>query len=152
VIILVYFLNAIVLTFVSWTIGLLINNAIKQRAFYKNLSHFSFIKNDFTNKILGLSIFGWIIKNSFFKVFNQKLKFKKGMSRKDLESIRSEMVYAEIGHLIGFLFILVFIFIKIGNGQYTYALLLLGFNIIFNLYPTLLQQYNKKRVDNILKR
>ena len=147
-----YFLKAIIFTFGSWTMGLIINNVIKNTTFYSKLSNFQFIRNKTINHILGLSIFSWIIKNSFFRVFNQNIQLKKRASYKELKQIRNEMVYAEIGHLIGFLFILVFIFIQIMNNQYTYALLLLGFNIIFNLYPTLLQQYNKKRVDNILRR
>jgi len=150
VIILLYFLNAIVLTFVSWTVGLLINNSIKNRAFYSKISNLFFIKSNSTNKFLGLNAFGWIIKNSFFKVFNQKLNLKKRTTRKDLQCIRNEMVYAEIGHIIGFIFILVIILLKLWNGQCTYALILFGFNIIFNLYPTLLQQQNKKRIDGIL--
>jgi len=61
------------------------------------------------------------------------------------------MVYAEIGHIIGFIFILIIIGLQIGHKAYTFALILFIFNVIFNLYPSLLQQKNKKRIDNILK-
>ncbi|EPR71182.1 hypothetical protein ADIWIN_3227 [Winogradskyella psychrotolerans RS-3] len=61
------------------------------------------------------------------------------------------MVYAEIGHLIGFIFILIVIVIKLWNGLFLSAFILFLFNIIFNLYPILLQQQNKNRIDHILR-
>lgn len=146
-----HFLNAIVITFVSWTIGLLLNNAIKTAKFYSKISNLNFIKNEGLRKILGLNKFGWIIKNSFFKVFNQNIKLKERASREDLKQIRNEMVYAEIGHIIGFTFIIIIILIKLWSALYMSALIMLVFNVIFNLYPALLQQHNKKRIDNILK-
>ncbi|WP_175455641.1 glycosyl-4,4'-diaponeurosporenoate acyltransferase CrtO family protein [Winogradskyella thalassocola] len=103
------------------------------------------------SKILGLNSFGWIIKNSFFKVFNQNIKLKQRASREDLKQLRNEMVYAEIGHIIGFTFIIIIILIKLWSAQYMSALIMLVFNVIFNLYPALLQQHNKKRIDTILK-
>lgn len=149
--ILSYFLNAIALTFVSWTIGLLLNNAIKKTNFYSLISNFSFVKSTSLNKTLGLNLFGWIIKNSFFKVFNQKLKFEKIPTVEDLQQIRKEMVYAEVGHIIGFIFLLFVIIYQIINANTIYVIILFVFNIVFNLYPILLQQYNKKRIDRILK-
>ncbi|MEH1007279.1 hypothetical protein VDP25_05995 [Winogradskyella sp. ECml5-4] len=146
-----YFLKAITFTFVSWTIGLIVNNAIKNTTFYSKLSDFQFIRSATIYNSLGLSVFAWIIKNSFFKIFNQNIKLKKRASREDLKQIRNEMVYAEIGHIIGFIFILIIIGLQIGYKAYTFALILFVFNVIFNLYPSLLQQKNKKRIDNILK-
>lgn len=139
-------------TFVSWTIGLIINNLIKNTSFYSKLSSFNFIKHEQTHKLIGLNTVNWIIKNSFFKHFNTKIKFSTRPSISQLKTIRKEMTYAEIGHFIAFIFILVIIILKILNGQLTYAVILFGFNIIFNLYPSLLQQQNKKRIDRILKR
>jgi hypothetical protein len=150
-IILLYILQAITLTFISWTVGLLLNNAIKLRTFYGRISHLNFIKNDVLSKSIGLSKFGWIIKNSFFRVFNKNLNLKSRPNRDDLQRLRTEMVYAEIGHLIGFVFLLSVIVIKLWNGLFLSALILLLFNIIFNLYPTLLQQQNKTRIDDILR-
>ena len=150
-IILLYILQAITLTFISWTVGLLLNNAIKHRTFYVKISHLNFIKNEVLIKSIGLSKFGWIIKNSFFRVFNKNLNLKSRPTRVALKHIRTEMVYAEIGHLIGFLFLLSVIVIKLWKGLFLSSSILLLFNIIFNLYPTLLQQQNKTRIDDILR-
>ncbi|TXE17658.1 hypothetical protein ES692_08825 [Psychroserpens burtonensis] len=150
--ILIYILNAFVFTLASWTIGLLLNNAIKSMPFYSLISNFNFIKKESTNRAIGLTGFKWLVKHTFFKYFNQKLKFKTRPSTSELQDIRTEMVYAEIGHFVTFIAILVVSVIKLINGLATYAVILFIFNIIFNLYPSLLQQQNKTRIDRILKR
>ena len=147
----IYILNSILLTLVSWTIGLVFNNAIKNMAFYTRLSHFNFIKKEATYRAIGMPAFRWMLKNSFFKYFNQKLKFESRPSSVQLQEIRKEMTYSEVGHYIAFLFMLVLMVLKLRNGQISYAFIIFVFNIIFNLYPSLLQQQNKKRIDRILK-
>jgi len=151
-IILSYFLNAIALTFTSWLVGLIRNGAIKNKLFYSKISHLNFITKEATYQAIGMNGFKWMIKNSFFKYFNQKLKFKTRSSISQLKEIRKEMTYSEISHFIGFIFILVIIVLKLLKGQAAYVFILLIFNIIFNLYPSLLQQQHKKRIDKILKR
>ncbi len=151
-IILSYFLNAIALTFTSWLVGLILNGAIKNKFFYSKISHLNFITKEATYRATGMNGFKWMIKNSFFKYFNQKLKFKTRSSISQLKEIRKEMTYSEISHFIGFIFILVIIVLKLLKGQAAYVFILLIFNIIFNLYPSLLQQQHKKRIDKILKR
>ncbi|WCO02118.1 glycosyl-4,4'-diaponeurosporenoate acyltransferase CrtO family protein [Psychroserpens ponticola] len=148
----IYLFNSIVFVFASWTIGLVINNAIKNMAFYSRFSHFNFIKKESTYRAIGMTSFKWILKNSFFKYFNQKLKFESRPSISQLHDIRKEMTYSEIGHLIGFIFILIVMILKLRDGHVTYAAILFICNIIFNLYPSLLQQQNKKQIDRILKR
>ena len=149
--ILIYSLNSIVFVFVSWTIGLVINNVIKNMAFYSRLSHFNFIKKEITYKVIGMPAFKWILKNSFFKYFNQKLKFESRPSRSQLQEIRKEMTYSEVGHYIAFIFMLAVMVLKLRNGQASYAIILFIFNIVFNFYPSLLQQQNKRRIDRVLK-
>lgn len=148
----IYILNSIIYVFVSWTIGLVLNNAIKNLAFYSRFSHFNFIKKEATYRAIGMTGFKWILKNSFFKYFNQKLKFETRPSISKLQEIRKKMTYSEIGHYIAFIFILVVMVLKLWNGQLIFAMSLFICNIIFNLYPSLLQQQNKKRIDSILKR
>lgn len=147
----IYILNSIAFTFVSWCIGLVLNNIIKKMPFYSKLSHFNFIKKEATYQAIGMSGFKWILKNSFFKYFNQKLKFETRPSIAQLLEIRKEMTYSEIGHYIAFIFIVVITILKLYNEQLMYATILCICNIIFNLYPSLLQQQNKKRIDRILK-
>lgn len=149
--ILIYILNSIVFTLVSWTIGLVINNAIKNTVFYSSFSHFNFIKKETTYRAIGMTVFKWMLKNSFFKYFNQKLKFETRPSISQLQEIRKEMTYSETGHYIAFIFMAVIMVLKLLNGEVAYTAILFVFNLIFNLYPSLLQQQNKNRIDKILK-
>ncbi len=138
--------------FGSWTIGLLINNAIKNTIFYSKHSHFNLIKKESTSQIIGMKAFKWALKNSFFKYFNQNLKFETRPSISELQEVRKEMTYSEVSHYIAFVIILVVAILKLWKGQAVYAAILFVFNIIFNLYPSLLQQQNKRRIDRIIKR
>jgi len=150
-IIVIHSLNAIAFTFGSWLVGLVVNNAVKNTAFYSKLSHFNFIKKESTSHAIGMTGFKWMVKHTFFKYFNQKLKFETRPTIAQLQEIRTEMTYSEISHFMAFIFIFVVMVLKLWNGQVTFAITLLIFNIIFNLYPSLLQQQNKKRIDKILK-
>lgn len=147
----IYLFNAIAFTFGSWFIGLIVNNAIKSMPFYPLIANFNFIKKESTNRAIGMTGFKLMVKHTFFKYFNQKLKFEKRPSISELQNIRNEMVYAEIGHLIAFIFIFIVTIVIVSSGQFVYAVILLICNIIFNLYPSLLQQQNKKRIDRILR-
>ncbi len=61
------------------------------------------------------------------------------------------MTVAEISHLIGFAFVTVFALVKVFNGLYLFALVIMFVNILMNLYPSLLQQENKRNIDRLIK-
>lgn len=133
---------------ISWIIGLTITALLSKTSFYnQKLAGLNFVASERVNGILGLKLFKWIILHSFFKYFNPKLSIKKRILLSELGAYRSEMTKAEVGHLIAFVFMAIFIVIKIVNGLYIFALVMLMVNIIMNLYPSLLQQQNKRRID-----
>ena len=130
-----------------------INTLVRKTNFYNNkLSNLNFIKSENLNKIIGLELFKWIVKNTFFKFFNQKLKLKNKIEKTDLNTLRTEMTISEIDHLIGFVFVTVFACIKFFNFNYLFGLSIMIVNILMNLYPSLLQQENKRRIDKLIKR
>ena len=148
-----YLSFSISITIISWTVGMTINVVIRKNQFYNiYLSNLNFIKNEKLNKIIGINIFKWIVKNTFFKFLNQKLKVKKKIEKSDLISLRNEMTISEIDHLIGFVFVTVFVFVKFYNCNFWFGITIMIANILMNLYPSLLQQENKRRIDNFLKR
>jgi len=106
------------------------------------------IKNENLNKIIGLGYFKWIVKNTFFKFFNQKIKLKN--KKTELSEIRKEMTIAEISHLIGFIFVTVIALYKSVSINYLFGLTIMIVNILMNLYPSLLQQENKRRIDKLI--
>lgn len=93
-----------------------------------------------------------MVKNTFFKFLNPTLKFDRKSNSVELQNIRKLMTKAEIDHLFAFCAVLTFISILVIKEHYTFAFILLIFNILMNLCPSLLQQQNKRRIDKIISR
>lgn len=139
--------------FLSFMVGMILTFLVRKSSLYQNkLSNLNFITNENLNKFLGVNLLKWIVKNTFFKYLNQNLKMNKSFKVLDLNQIRSEMTKAEIGHLFGFFFVTPFIVNKFINQEYLFAIILLLLNILMNLCPTLLQQQNKRRIDQLINR
>ena len=130
---------------------MIITALIKKTNFYNNqLSNLNFIKNELTNNIIGIGVIKWIVRNTFFKFLNQKIKIERKINITDLKNIRNEMTKSEIDHLFAFVFVLIFITILYFKQNYLFATVMLLVNIAMNLYPSLLQQQNKRRIDKLI--
>lgn len=62
------------------------------------------------------------------------------------------MTISEIDHLIGFVFVTIFALVKFYYLDFLFGLTIMMVNILMNLYPSLLQQQNKRRIDRSIKR
>lgn len=92
--------------------------------------------------------FGWIVIHSFFKYLNQEIKWTAGATT--LPVMRLAMIKAELGHLIAGLFVIgVSIYAGLTHNWW-FCFWGLMCNIPLNLYPVLLQQANKRRIDRLL--
>ena len=131
-------------------VGMILNSILVKTEYYKKLSNLNFITSKALNKNIGIEYFKWIVKNSFFKFFNQKIKLKN--KRTEFTEIRKEMTLAEISHLIGFIFVTFFTIYKSITHNYSFGLTIIHVNILMNLYPSLLQQENKRRLDKLIKK
>ncbi|WP_205940962.1 glycosyl-4,4'-diaponeurosporenoate acyltransferase CrtO family protein [Pedobacter yonginense] len=132
---------------------MIINALLIKTTFYeKNLTHLNFIKSKKLNKFLGIGIFKWIVKNTFFKFFNPKLKLKNKVEPAELDHLCNEMTLAEINHLIAFLAVCIYALVLMFKAKFLFALIMMLVNILMNLYPSLLQQENKRRIDVFRKR
>ncbi|AJH14417.1 hypothetical protein SAMN04488089_110122 [Myroides profundi] len=146
-----YLSFSISIIFISFIVGMIMTTLIRKTEFYsKKLSNLNFVKNEMTNKILGVEVIKWMIKNTFFKFLNPKLKFDKKMNISDVKTIRKEMTKAEIDHLFALIFVSVIIIWKIYNQEYLLAFIIFLINIVMNLLPSLLQQQNKRRIDKLI--
>jgi hypothetical protein len=147
-----YISYSISITVLSWIAGMIFSSVFKKTEFYKKLSHLNWIKSETLNKRIGLKPFKWIVKNTFFKYFNPKLKLKNKVVMTELDELRTEMTFSEISHLAGFGFVTIFAFVKLITGNYILSLTMMIVNVLLNLYPSLLQQENKKRIDQFMKK
>jgi hypothetical protein len=145
-----YLTFGISISFISWIVGMILNSILLKTQYYKNLSNLNLVTSKTVNKYIGIKQFKWIVKNTFFKFFNQKLKLKD--KKVELTEIRKEMTIAEISHLIGFIFVIFFAVYKGFTHNYLFGLIIMIVNIFMNLYPSLLQQENKRRIDKLIKR
>ena len=147
-----YFAFSISITFLSWIIAMLTTPALSKTKFYKNdLSNLNFIKNEKLNQILGIDAIRWITINTFFKIFNPRIKMQHQSAKNELNRMRNEMTKSEVDHLIGFLYVNIFVLIKFLNNEPFFAIVIFFVNVLMNLYPSLLQQKNKRRIDKLLR-
>lgn len=147
---LIGFTFGISMSFISWIVGMIINAILLKTKYYQKISNLNFIKSKAFNKNIGIEKFKWIVKNTFFKFFNQKIKVEN--KKTDLNKIRNEMTLSEISHLIGFVFVLIFAIYQSFNQSLVFAMSMMIPNTLMNLFPSLLQQENKRRIDQIIKR
>ena len=135
---------------ISWIVGMILNGILMKTEYYEKLSNLNFITNKKVNKLIGIKYFKWIVKNTFFKFFNQKIKVDN--KKTDLIEIRNEMTLSEISHLIGFVFVAIFAVYKSFTVNIVFGSSMMIGNILLNLYPSLLQQENKRRIDKLINR
>ena len=91
--------------------------------------------------------------NSFIKYFNRRLQISvKKPSLNELIELREAMTYAEIVHLICFTYVIVRVLLNIINNEHQSMIApIFAVNIFVNLYPVLVQQMNKRRIDSLIK-
>jgi hypothetical protein len=138
------------MSFISWIVGMIINDILAKTEYYQKISDLNFIKSKSLNKNIGIKYFKWIVKNTFFKYFNQKIKLEN--KKTDLTEIRHQMTLSEISHLIGFLFVTIFAIYQCFNQSVVFGITMMIPNILMNLFPSLLQQQNKRRIDMVMDR
>lgn len=144
--------NPITLIFTSYGLGVLAVYLLKHFNLYQHFENKNYITDKLTHQ-LGVVKFGWLVKNTWMGMFSKHLKYKGKAKTETLESLKSDMMASEVGHIFGFITMLIATFILlIWNIPWWYFFLLILLNIIFNLYLVFFQQYNKRRIDRILNR
>lgn len=145
-----YLTFGIAISVISWMVGMIFNAVLVKTEYYNKISDLNFLESERSNKRIGIKYFKWIVKNTFFRFFNQKITLKD--KKTTLTEIRKEMTIAEISHLIGFVFVTVFAIYKSSTHNCFFGLTIMTVNVFMNLYPSLLQQENKRRLDKLIKK
>lgn len=138
------------LSIISWMVGIMGGAVLRKTRYFETLSYLNFIPGKAVNKALGIEGFKRIVKNSLFRFLNQSIRVEG--KHTDLASIRHHMTLAEINHLIGFLFVAAAALYQSFNVSLTFGLTMMIPNVLLNAYPSLLQQENKRRIDQLLNR
>lgn len=141
------------ITIISWLVGMAVNALLRKSPNYdRYFSRLNFIQSDRLNRIIGLGPFTWLVKNTFFKFFNQKLKPGRRVEKSDLLKLRHEMTTSEIDHLIGFVFVCAFALVVLFRSNVLSFLIMMMVNMLMNLFPSLLQRENKRRIGAMFAR
>ncbi len=69
-----YLTFGISISIISWIVGMILNVILMKTGYYKKISNLNFIASKTLNENIGIEYFKWIVKNTFFKFFNQKIK------------------------------------------------------------------------------
>lgn len=142
------FVFGVSMSVISWIVGMILNAVLVKIAYYKRLSNLNFVTNKVWNKRLGIKYFKWIVKNTFFKFFNPAIKVANRNT--DLTEIRYQMTLAEVSHLLGFAFVTLVAIYQSFRVSLVFGLTMMIGNVLLNLYPSLLQQENKRRIDKLI--
>lgn len=142
---------SIAITFATMVVGAFIVEALKKSAYYQRLSNLRFIRNDRVNQWIGVGLIKWAVTKTFWRHFNPKLQVVPATDIAGIKALRQEMTNAEIAHLIALVIQTVIILVLgvLGWGM-AQLVLLTAMNIFLNLYPSLLQQSNKARLDRVI--
>jgi hypothetical protein len=66
-IIIKYLVYSITIAISSWIVGMMLNGVLRKKEYYNKLSNLNLIKNGSINKKIGIGIFKWVVKNTFFR-------------------------------------------------------------------------------------
>lgn len=135
---------------VSWMVGIIGGALLLRTRCFAALSRLNFIPGKAFNRALGIAQFKWIVKNSPFRFLNQSIRV--AGSGTDLTVVRHQMTVAEINHLIAFLFVLLAALYQTFHVSLVFGVIMMIPNMLLNGYPSLLQQDNKRRIDQLLNR
>lgn len=94
---------------------------------------------------MGVKTYRWLLLHSPFRYANGDIYLKSARGRSALKSILPKMEEAEFAHMIGFVLLTLASLIY---SQLTFWLIL--YNLIFNLYPIMLQRYHRMRILRLL--
>lgn len=116
-----YMLYSISITVASWVVGMALNSLFKQTNYYKAYSNIILIRSSFVQRLIKLSYFKWIVKNTFFKHLTPKLNLKINAGIKELKNLRDEMVFTELNHLVGFCFVSLLVVMMFIERMYLFS-------------------------------
>lgn len=137
----------------SWFLGLLTTEYLKKQHYYSALSHLYLFNSQKTYALIGIQVFKWMVTKTIYRYLNKNIKFSKRPVLRELTTVRSAMTDSEVLHGIAFILVaLVGVPALIIQEGYELVFHLITLNIVLNLYPTLLQQYNKIKLDKVINK
>jgi Glycosyl-4,4'-diaponeurosporenoate acyltransferase len=142
--------NPIAMMFLSFLAGVFADSLLRRMAVYNWLSGKYLFANPRSYESMGVLWFRRFLLATPLRLFNPNIRFTKNTNLESLEKVRQHIASAEIGHWVGFVTMLGLMMVAWWNYGSKVGLGYLVLNILGNLYPCLLQQYNKRRLGQVI--
>ena len=101
---------------------------------------------------LGIRLFKQLVRRGPLSLFNPNLRFPKEKTIPALQHLDDQMRKAETAHLFIFILMLIFSGYALIKGGPAAMGWMLGFNILINGYPIMLQRYNRIKLQGLIQK
>lgn len=143
-------MNPIAVMFLSFIVGLFADHVLRKSSWYEWLSQRYLFSDERAYEAVGVGLYRKILLATPLRMFNPNIKLPRTRDLRVLKEIRRHMATAEVSHWAGFaVMMLVTVYAWNIAGPRTGASFVF-FNALGNLYPCLLQQYNKRRLHHLI--
>lgn len=142
--------NAIAVMFLSFIVGVVADLLLRRMPFYGWMSARYLFADSKTYESLGVELFRKILLATPLRLFNSHIKLPKNRDLQLLKEIRKHIATAEVSHWVGFAVMMVLTVYAWNSYGTKTGLSFVFFNTVGNLYPCLLQQYNKRRLYQLI--
>jgi hypothetical protein len=142
--------NPCAMLFLSFLAGVFADTLLRRMAAYDWLSSRYLFAKPKAYERLGVLWFRRFLLATPLRLINPNIRFAKKTDLESLKKVREHIASAEVGHWVGMVVMLGLMVVawwlygtKVGVGY-------LVLNVLGNLYPCLLQQYNKRRLEPVI--
>lgn len=142
--------NPVAVMFLSFLLGMLGNALLRRLAIYKSFGDRYLFTGAKPYENLGVLWYRRFLLATPFKWFNTSIRFSANRSLEKFDVVLGHMIDAEVAHWIGFAGMLVFSIAAFWYRGLEMASAHLILNLLGNLYPCLLQQYNRQRLNRVI--
>ena len=136
--------------FFSFLFGMMGNTILRRMSIYERFSDRYLFSGSKPYERLGVLWYRKILLATPLRFFKPNIRFSTSRNLATLDSVMVHIKTAEVVHWVGFEAMLVLNFTAwwyVGNEM---ALAYLSLNVFGNLYPCLLQQYNRRRLTRVI--
>lgn len=142
--------NPVAVMFLSFIIGMMGNAILSRLAVYETFRNRYLFSGLKPYERLGVLWYRNALLATPMRFFNTNIRFSANRDLAALNSVMSHMINAEIAHWVGFATMLAISCVAWAYFGFMMALAYFVLNALGNLYPCLLQQYNRRRLTKVI--
>lgn len=142
--------NAIAALFISFLFGGLGDAILRRLPIYEWLSTRYLFASSKTYERLGVLWFRKFLLSTPLRYFNPNIQFTQNRDLSLLKKIRGYIAAAEVSHWVAFVMLSVWMAAAWWYRGPKVGVAFFVLNIVGNIYPCLLQQYNKRRLAALI--